>query len=420
VTRAHVIGAGLAGLSAAVALVEAGFSVTLSDAARQAGGRCRSYRDPQLGMVIDNGNHLVLSGNGTVRDFLAKIGAADRLTGPDEARFPYADVRDGRRWELRPNAGPLPWWIFAKGRRVPGTGPGDYLALTKLLKAKPDQTIGDVLPTSGPLWDGLLANFLVSALNTPAAEGSAALAGAVVRETLAKGGAACRPLVAEPTLAAAFIEPALAWLEARGATVRLGRRLRALELVEGKVAALDFADGREEMAPGEPVILAVPAWVAADLLPGLTVPDAHNAIVNAHFLSQPPAGAAPITGVIGGTAEWVFAFPDRLSTTTSAADHLLAEDRETLAKRLWADVAAVHRLPLKLPRWQLVIEKRATFAATPEQDRRRPRAETKWDRLFLAGDWTQTGLPATIEGALRSGRTAAALATATETRTVAR
>ncbi len=159
-----------------------------------------------------------------------------------------------------------------------------------------------------------------------------------------------------------------------------------------------------------PSILAVPAWVAADLVPDLVVPDEHHAIVNAHFLVAPPAGAAPITGIVGGTAEWVFAFPDRLSTTTSAADALLDEDREALARRLWADVVAVHGGAPALPAWQIVIEKRATFAATPEQDRRRPPAQTRWDDLFLAGDWTKTGLPATIEGALRSGRTAAACA----------
>ncbi len=416
--RAQVVGAGLAGLSAAIALTEAGYRVTLSEAARQAGGRCRSYRDPKLGLTIDNGNHLVLSGNRAVHAYLATIGASDRLAGSAEARFPYVDVRDGARWVLHPNAGPLPWWLFAKARRVPGTRPSDYLALAKLLRARPGQTIGEVLRTTGPLWDRLLDNFFVSALDTPAAEGSARLAGAIVRETLAKGGDACRPMIAEPTLAAAFVDPALAWLEAHGATIRLGRRLRALDLDEGRIVGLDFADAREVVAPGEPVILAVPAWVAADLVPDLVVPDEHNAIVNAHFLLAPPAGAAPITGIVGGTAEWVFAFPDRLSTTTSAADALLDEDRESLARRLWADVVAVHGGPVEPPLWQIVIEKRATFAATPQQDRRRPPAQTRWNDLFLAGDWTQTGLPATIEGAVRSGRMAAACAL--EARSVAR
>jgi len=412
--RAHVIGAGLAGLGAAVALAKAGWRVTVSEAAAQAGGRCRSYRDPQLGEVIDNGNHLVLSGNQAVLDYCATIGARDRLSGPQQARFAFMDLRDGARWTLAPNNGPLPWWLLSGKLRVPGTRPMDYLALARLMRADPAQRIGDVIPPKDPLWERLLDNFLVSALNTPAAEGSAALAGRVICETLARGGRACRPLIAEPTLSAAFVDPALAFIERHGGEVRLGRRLRALRFEDDRLAALDFADGGEALS-NEPVILAVPAWVAAALLPGLTAPDEHHAIVNAHFLAPPPPGAAPMTGVIGGTAEWVFAFPDRLSTTTSAADSLLEEDREALAKRLWADVAAVHGLPAELPRWQIVREKRATFAATPEQDRRRPGPRTRCDNLFLAGDWTQTGLPATIEGALRSGRAAAKLAMETET-----
>ena len=404
-TQAHVIGAGLAGLSAAIRLTEAGFRVTLSEAAGQAGGRCRSYRDPQLGMEIDNGNHLVLSGNRAVNAYLATIGASARLSGPEEARFPFVDLRDGTRWTLRPNAGRLPWWILSSARRVPDTKAGDYLAFAKLAGA---QRIGDIIPSHGVLWDRLIAPLMISALNTPAADGSAGLAGAVVRETLAKGGHACMPRIAEPSLAAAFVEPALAWLELHGADLRLGRRLRALESDGSRLTRLVFADGE---APVEgPVVLAVPGWVAADLLPGLTVPTEHHSILNAHFRIAPPAHANAIVGVIGGTAEWIFAFPDRISTTTSAADALDGEDREMLARRIWDDVGRVHGLDLPMPAWQIVREKRATFAATPEQDRRRPPAKTAFANLWLAGDWTQTGLPATIEGAIRSGETAARLA----------
>ena len=110
------------------------------------------------------------------------------------------------------------------------------------------------------------------------------------------------------------------------------------------------------------------------------------------------------------TAEWIFTFPDRVSVTVSGADAIVDRGREDLACTLWGDVAKALGLPPVLPVWQIVKEKRATFAATPEQDALRPAAKTGWKNLVLAGDWTQTGLPATIEGALRSGFKAASLA----------
>ena len=97
-------------------------------------------------------------------------------------------------------------------------------------------------------------------------------------------------------------------------------------------------------------------------------------------------------------------------TFASGADAIVDRDREDLARTIWADVAKALNIEAAMPPWQIVKEKRATFAATPAQDARRPPAKTQWKNLFLAGDWTQTGLPATIEGALRSGETAAALA----------
>jgi hypothetical protein len=150
--------------------------------------------------------------------------------------------------------------------------------------------------------------------------------------------------------------------------------------------------------------------VATGLVPGLTAPVEFRAIVNAHFKCAPPADAPAMLGVIGGLAEWIFAFPGRISVTVSAADAIVDQDREELARLLWQDVAVALGFPGELPAWQIVKEKRATFAATPEQAAQRPGAATGWRNLILAGDWTDTGLPATIEGALRSGRKAAQLA----------
>jgi squalene-associated FAD-dependent desaturase len=404
---AHVVGAGLAGLGAATALCEAGVEVEVSEAAAQAGGRCRSYFDAQVGLAIDNGNHLVLSGNRAVHDYLARIGAGERLTGPAETEFPFVDLATGERWTVRPNPGPLPWWIFSGSRGVPGARLGDYLGMAGLLRARHGRRVDETIACQGPVWERLMRPFLLAALNLQPEAGAAELAGGVIRETLAKGGAAYAPRVPTPGLAAAFVDPALDFLGGRGAKVRLQRRLLRLHAVGDRIAALEFSDGAVELVDDDHVVLAVPPWVAAELLPGLTVPDAFEGIVNGHFRLQPPADAPLITGVLNSTVEWIFCFEDRISVTVSGANRLIGDPREALAARLWAEVAEVLGLPAELPPWQIVKEKRATFAATVEQQGRRPPARTALRNLVLAGDWTATGLPATIEGALRSGATAA-------------
>jgi len=407
--RVHVVGGGLAGLSAAVTLADRGIPVTLSEAAKHAGGRCRSFYDGLLDMVIDNGNHLVLSGNAAVTRYMRKIGAADRLTGPGRPEFHFLDRKRDRRWVFRPDEGRFPGWILHAGRRVPGTALRDYLPLLALMRRHPGRRIDEVIRCDGPLWETFLRPLFISALNTRPEEASADLASAIVRETLAKGGRYMHPLVATPTLAAAFVDPALDRLNRTGADIRLGRSLRAVRFEGSRAAALTFDEGDELLGPEDRVIFAVPPWTAGKLLPGLKVPDAFHAIVNAHFRIAPPAGAPPMVGVTGGTAEWVFALADRMSVTVSAADHLLERDADDLARILWRDVSAAYGLTAPLPACRIVKEKRATFASTPAQAARRPGARTVWSNLFLAGDWVDTGLPATIEGALRSGEVAASL-----------
>ena len=409
-----MVGAGLAGLSAATILAERGERVILSEAAAQAGGRCRSYFDPQLGMTIDNGNHLVLSGNRAVQSYLKRIGAAERLAGPNKAVFAFFNLRDGARWTLRPSDGRIPWWIFQPSRRVPGTRAADYAVLAAFMGGHPGQRMDQAIKTTGPVWEKMLEPVMLAVLNTDPAEGSMDLAAAVVRESLALGGMASRPRIAEPTLAAAFVEPALAYLASKDVIVRLRRSLKGIEQTGGRAARLTFSDGEVMLGPDDRVVLAVAPAPARDLLPGLSAPDEFRAIVNGHF-ALPPGfdwkAAAPMTGLIGGVAEWVFVFHDRISVTVSGADRIVDRGREDLARRLWADVARTLDLgETALPTWQIVKEKRATFAATPEQDKKRPPARTALSNLVLAGDWTQTGLPATIEGALRSGETAARLA----------
>jgi squalene-associated FAD-dependent desaturase len=403
------VGAGIAGLSAAVRLADEGREVVMHEAARFAGGRCRSYHDPALDLRIDNGNHLLLSGNHAAADFLGRIGSLAMLKGPDTAVFDFADLASGERWRLRPNDGRLPWWLLSTRRRVPGTRLREYFAPLGALRAKAGVRLRDAMECSGPLYDRLWRPVLLAGLNTDPPVGSARLAGAMLRETLGAGGKACRPLIATSGLSSTFVEPALTHLAARGASIRFGERLTEVEFAAKRAVALSFGASRAGLTPHDALILAVPPWTAQELLPDLLAPNEFNTIVNIHFRIAPGPGQPMMLGVVNGLSEWVFAYDDHVSVTISGADRLLGEPREKLAAQIWSEVAALAGFGSQLPPWQIVNERRATFAATPDQDAMRPPAQTSWENVVLAGDWTQTDLPATIEGAVRSGYRAASI-----------
>jgi squalene-associated FAD-dependent desaturase len=405
----HIIGAGISGLSAAVRLSNAGCQVHVHEATQQAGGRCRSYFDAATDLMIDNGNHLVLSGNHHVRDYARAIGTEAGLVGPKSAQFPFVDISTGQRWLLDLGDSRLPLWVLDEGRRVPDTGLFDYLKLAPIIWAGADRLVGNTIPCKGTLYQRLVQPLLLAALNCDPPEGSAGLAGAIVRETLLAGGQACRPLIARDGLSSVLIEPAVKLLEGRGASVRLGHELRSFANGGDRVNELDFGDDKIAIGPDDAVILAVPPRPAATLLPGIKTPTKYRAIVNAHFRFDPPPGAAPILGVVGGLVEWLFAFPQRLSVTISNGDRLVDMPREELAQAIWRDVCKAAGVTGEMPAWQIVRERRATFEATPEQNALRPGPVTAYKNLFLAGDWTATGLPATIEGSVRSGDRAADL-----------
>lgn len=405
----HIIGAGISGLSAGVRLANAGLQVHVHEASQHLGGRCRSYYDGATGLVIDNGNHLLLSGNHSALAFAELIGGVGGLRGPDQAEFPFMDFADGRRWTLRLSDGRIPWWIFKDGDRVPGTSAGDYLGLAPLIWAGTDKAIGDAIKCDGVLYRRLVEPLLLAALNIAPPKGSAGLAGAIIRETLMAGGQACRPLIARDGLGSVLIEPAAAFIRARGGTVTIGNELEKVFFEGNRVSALQIGSQNVPLGPNDAVVMAAPARQAAMLLPGISAPTRFCAIVNAHFRFDPPASVPPITGVVNGLIDWLFAFPQRLSVTISGGDHLVNVPREELASSIWAEVCRVADIKAELPPWQIVRERRATFEASPEQHALRPQAQTKWANLVLAGDWTDTGLPATIEGSVRSGDRAADL-----------
>jgi hydroxysqualene dehydroxylase len=407
VSRVHIIGAGLAGLATAVRLAQSGRHVALYEAAPRAGGRCRSYHDAILGCTIDNGNHLVMSGNWAARAYVSDIGASDQLISPEREDYPFLDAANGARWNISPNRGMLPYWLLNKAKRVPGTSMLDYMSAARFLRPSATATVADYLQ-SGKAVSHFWEPLVVAALNAPLNASAASLLTPVLRETFLKGADFCRPMMARQSLAETFIDPALARIAALGGQIKFGARVKAIDISDDHIRHLRFEDADIDIVAEDIVVLAVPAWNAPKLIPQLTAPPAGQAIVNIHYRLPAPQ-PLQIIGLVQSMAQWLFVRDDIASVTISAADSIAEQDGEMIAADCWRTVVQALHLPLDspLPVHRVIKERRATFDPHPATLYHRPNTITGLKNLFLAGDYVATGLPATIEGAIRSGFMAA-------------
>jgi len=404
----HIVGAGLAGLAAGVALMRAGLTVIVYEMAGHAGGRCRSFHAQALGRRIDNGNHLMLSGNGQVMSYLNTIGALETLWQPREAAFAFVDFETTERWSIRPGRGAIPFWLCDKSRRVPGVTAFQHLAALKLLWAPRSASVADCFDTSSPLFKMFVEPLTIAVLNTDPHEAAASLLVPVLRQTLGRGEAACRPCIPMQGLSESLIDPALKFIRAGGGEIQFHKRVRDFQFAGDRLDGFSLDAAAVTLDKNDTVIVATPPDTAADLLPGLTVPQQHRAIVNAHFSLDKAVLEPGFVGVINGRSQWIFVRDTIASVTISAATELVDFGPEKIASLLWPEVCQVLGIPdCALPPFRIIKEKRATIAQTPKQEALRPPTGTPWKNLFIAGDWTATGLPATIEGAVLSGNKAA-------------
>ncbi|MBV8471994.1 MAG: FAD-dependent oxidoreductase [Hyphomicrobiales bacterium] len=401
----HIIGAGFAGLSAAWRLSETpGLDIVVHESAAQAGGRRRSIFDEATSLTVDGGAEFVLTTWRATLAFMEGIGARAQWRETSQDGVAFVDMASGERWTTRPGAGGCPFWTLDSRRRPPRTRWRDYWPALRLLRAPPRALLKDYAPSLGPSAERVWRPFALTALNTELDRASARLAGAALREM--QFGAA-RPLAPVHGLTRDFVEPALKALRRRGVAIRLERRLAALDCRGERVATLEFEHDRIDLQPGDAAILATPPRVAAALVPQLSAPTEFNDAIAVHFAISPPSGAPGMLGVVSGAFHWMIGAENRISVVIKNAASLIETPRETLAANLWRDVAALTGLSDATPAWRVVRQRRATFAATPEQDALRPPLDTRWRNLFLAGAYVQNGAPDSLESSVRSGAAAA-------------
>jgi len=417
-----VVGAGWAGLAACVELVDAGFPVLLLEATRRLGGRARSIRFGES--IVDNGQHVLLGAYRSVLGLLARLGVAESdafLRLPLVFRVRSAT---GREICLRMPGLPPPFglglgMLAASGLSVTERVRG-AMAGARLLQRDPGTgTVAQFLDTTRQptlirqaIWEPLC----LAALNTPARTASAEVFRDVLRAALFGGKGASDLLLPKQPLEALFPEPAKVYLKRFGARVELRTAVRGLDYDVGRLRGVLTAQGP---AKASHVILATQLGAASRLLgqtPGTralaeSIPNSTEHDITTVYLRYAPGAAIdpPMQGMVGSHAQWLIdrrscGQPGIFAAVASASDteeHWKTEEMTDALSRLFPELGA----PVDVLR---VRERRATFAATADFEASRPGARTAIPRLYLAGDWTDTGLPGTLEGAVRSGLSAAA------------
>jgi hypothetical protein len=397
----HVIGAGMAGLAAAVALADAGQRVVLHEGAPVAGGRCRALPDG-----TDNGTHALIGANQVALRFLERIGACAHWVEPEPDGLPVLDLADGSA--RRVSLSPLGW--TRADRRPAGVSLRAVLAMMRLALPGRDVAVERAMAAHPEFHRGFVDPLVVAALNTPSREASSRRLGQVLRRLGGPG--ATRLFVAERGLGPDLVQPALSALYRRGAEVRFNDRLRKLVHEGGRATKLLLHEGDVDLGPEDAVVLAVPPWEAVRLLTHVPAPELHAPIVNLHFERAGP-GPVRFIGLLGALCQWVLVRPSGVAVTVSAGDSEAQEDVETLAPRAWAEIRQAARAfdlpgewPEAVPPCRAIKEKRATPRHLPGPVPSPKRLHLA--NLALAGDWTFPGLPATIEASIASGQEAAA------------
>ncbi len=419
--RIAIVGAGYAGIAAAVELVRGGAAVTLLDANRTAGGRAR--RVEYRGAVLDNGQHILLGAYRQTLALMKSVGAPASALRHHRLAIHYPGTL-----ELAAPSLPAPLHLAAALATARGLGFMERSAAFALAfairraeeAAREGETVADFLGRHDQpervrrlLWEPLC----VAALNTPAERADARVFSRVLCDALTRTRADSDLLLPAFDLSSLLPDPAIAWLGERGTEILLGTRVTALARTSGGWR-LATSDGPREF---DAVVCATAPYEASSLLG--SVPTlaplaarisaiAHEPITTVYLQYDSRVHLPfPMTGVENGHAQWLF---DRealggtrglVAAVISASRAQAALDHDVLA-------TAVHREVERLggtldpPRWTKVItEKRATFACTPGAWR--PAADTGAPGLALAGDYTEGPYPATLEAAVASGLRAA-------------
>jgi squalene-associated FAD-dependent desaturase len=441
--RVAIIGGGFAGLAAGVDLAERGFDVTVLEARPRLGGRAYSFHDERSGATIDNGQHAMMGCYTHTLEFLARIGGSRGLVRQPNLRVALLHPTRGRGaiacpalpGPLHALAGVLRYRLLERRERLRAlVGGMAMLAMRRRRDARLESlTIAELLRSLGQSANARQSfwNPIAIATCNEAPERAAAGPFAEVMALAFFGSRAASQFVfSRVGLSELYTGLAQRAIERRGGRVASRAQVKHLRLHDGRVAALELVDGTPVEL--DACVSALPPEALRPLLDGCGLAGEpcfrgiaeleSSPIVSAHLWFDRPLLEEDFVGLLERTTQWVFdrrrlaeGLPGKcLSAVISAGREVAAWESSAISETIVGDLRAV--LPearkARLEHSVVIKEKRATISTTPAAEKLRPQCATPIPNLFLAGDWTATGLPPTIESAVASGNRAAALAAA--------
>ncbi len=404
-----VLGGGVAGLSAAVELARRGFHPTLLEERHYLGGRAHSFRDVDTKEELDNGPHILMTCYRRTMHFLETIGTHSKLDIIPASKVLFREP-PGRDVPLRGAGNPANWpawircWLALAGR--PDWQRLDHRTVEQWLDGcgQPEKL--------RRLFHRPLA---LAALNQDPHKASAACWVGALRRMIVPG--AGKLVIPAVSLRELFVEKSRLYLEARGGVVKLNQRVEQLCVEAGRVRAVRTSDGKEWQA--DFYISALPPRVLWRVLPEAvqtqdksfsTIKDlSYSSICSVYLWMDHPLVKQEVTGCLDTRIQWIFQQkdPSSIAVVISAADDLMNVPKEGILQMVCRDLTRLYPQfeYMRVLRAVIVKEKEATIDHTVGQMVRRPQCRTSLENLLLAGDWVQTGLPATIESAVQSAHT---------------
>ena len=427
-----IVGGGLAGLAAGCALADAGLRVTVFERRPYVGGRASSYEHPGTGEVVDNCQHVLLGCCTNLIDFYRRLGVSDKIRWFDELTFIEPG---GRASRMAPSFLPAPMHNIPAFLGAKMLSASDKLAIAKAMakisRGLPEDSKEDFLSwlkrnkQTEQAIERFWKTVLVSALNEDLDRVSVHYAAQVFRESFMKSAEAGK--MGLPSIPLSDLYGfATEYIRARGGQVLLRSSVTAIGPKQSSVGVL-AATGEQQF---DYVVLAAPFQTAASLLPSDTVAEPIKQQL-AHFESSPITGIhlwfdreitpLPHAVLLDRTIQWMFhksKFHDQresdhqgsyVELVVSASKSLVQKSREEILELATRELAEFFPAvkEAKVVKAAVIKEIYATYSIVPGLEQYRPAAKTAWPRIFLAGDWTATGWPATMEGAVRSGYLAA-------------